>query len=182
MRLFVALTFSPGLVEKLSAAQDELRQCRVNVKWVEKENLHLTLKFLGEVSPEKASKIVNALSRGVQGIGELYLEVKGAGVFPSWSRPRVIWIGLTPNPGLLELHRSLERELEALGFPPESFSPHITLGRMRTTTNWSALKESLRRWQEKIWGEERIDRVVLMQSHLTFQGPRYQVMRTFPLT
>lgn len=149
---------------------------------MEKENLHLTLKFLGEVPPETTSEIITALSRGVQGIGKLELEVKGAGVFPNWARPRVIWVGLTPNPGLRELHRSLEQELVTLGFPPESFSPHITLGRMKSTANWPALKENLLRWQQKVWGEEKVDKVVLMQSHLTPRGPRYQVMETFPLT
>lgn len=171
------------MVEKLSAAQDELRQCRGDVKWVERENLHLTLKFLGEVTKERVREIIDTLSQGVRGIGKLHLGVKGAGVFPNWARPRIIWVGLTPNPLLGELHRSLEQELVALGFPAEkSFSPHITLGRIRTLNNWSVLKQKLQGWQERIWGEEEINKVVLMQSHLTPRGPLYRIVETFPLT
>lgn len=182
MRLFIAITFSPELNSRLVAFQEELRHCQADVKWVEKENFHLTLKFLGEVQPEKARKLGAALERGTKGVGEIWLQFQGTGVFPSWARPRIIWVGITTNPALLQLYQRLEQELSSLDFSPEPFTPHLTLGRLRSSRNWPALQKKLLARQLEFWGEELVDKIVLMESHLTPKGPRYYIQETFPLT
>ncbi|MGI9952510.1 RNA 2',3'-cyclic phosphodiesterase [Moorellaceae bacterium AZ2] len=182
MRLFLAITLSKELNDRLASLQDELRACRADVKWVERENLHLTLKFLSEVEPAKALQMVPLIRRETEGYGELLLHFKGMGVFPTWSRPRVIWVGLDPNPSLVGLHRRVEGALLSLGFAPEPFTPHLTLGRLRSRANWTQLQQQLRLRQEEPWGIEKVKEIVLMQSHLTPQGPRYNVLETFSLT
>ncbi|MBE3581709.1 MAG: RNA 2',3'-cyclic phosphodiesterase [Thermoanaerobacteraceae bacterium] len=182
MRLFVAITLSGELNSRLASLQDELRTCGADVKWVERENLHLTLKFLGEVEPAQALQMVPRLRQDTEGYGELVLHFKGIGVFPAWSRPRVIWVGLDPNPSLMDLHRRVEGALLPLGFGSEPFTPHLTLGRLRSRANWTQLEQRLRLCQGENWGEERVKEIVLMQSHLTPRGPRYEVLETFTLT
>ncbi|MGB9660546.1 MAG: RNA 2',3'-cyclic phosphodiesterase [Moorellaceae bacterium] len=182
MRLFIAVTFSSEFNSRLAAIQEELRRSQADVKWVERENFHLTLKFLGEVEPERALKLVDALKRGTRDQGEILLQFKGLGVFPGWSRPRVIWMGLVDNPLLRQLHQRLEQELLPLNFSVEDFTPHLTLGRLRSPYNWPALQRKLLAWQEEYWGEERVKQIVLMESRLTSRGPQYYAQETFSLT
>ncbi|KUK11714.1 MAG: 2',5' RNA ligase [Moorella sp. 60_41] len=182
MRLFVAITLSEEVNSRLASLQDELRTCGADVKWVERENLHLTLKFLGDLEPAEALEMAARIRQDTEGYGELVLHLKGIGVFPGWSRPRVIWVGLEPNPALTELHRRVEGALLPLGFVSEPFTPHLTLGRLRSMTNWPRLEQRLRFRREENWGEERVKEIVLMQSRLTPRGPRYEVLETFTLT
>jgi len=101
------------------------------VKWVRAEGIHLTLKFLGDVDPEREPELRSGLARAAAGARPLPLSVHGFGVFPDYSRPRVIWAGLEADPALELLQHRIEQEFTPLGFPPEGrpFHPHLTLGR-----------------------------------------------------
>src|SRR5207253_3798460 len=103
------------------------------VNWVSGEGIHVTLKFLGEVGDDREAEITAALERAAAGARTLPLALGGFGVFPDFRRPRVVWAGIAPEPGLEILQHRVEQEVAPLGFPTEArpFRPHVTLGRAR---------------------------------------------------
>jgi 2'-5' RNA ligase len=131
VRLFVALNLPEGIRQALWDATVPLRNRGLPVKWVRPDAIHLTLKFLGEVSDASEPELTAALGRAVAGSHPIPLAVGGFGAFPAVDRPRVIWAGLAPDPALELLAHRIEQELAPLGFPPEGrpFQPHVTLGR-----------------------------------------------------
>ena len=131
MRLFVALNLPPPVREALWAATARLRDLELPVKWVRGEGVHLTLKFLGDVADAQEGELAAALARAAAGGRALSLALGGFGVFPDFRRPRVLWVGIAPEPGLEILQHRVEQEFAPLGFPTEArpFRPHITLGR-----------------------------------------------------
>ncbi|MDN5347709.1 MAG: 2,3-cyclic 3-phosphodiesterase [Clostridia bacterium] len=175
MRLFIALHFSLGLRQRLAAAQDKLRLTGADVKWVEMENLHLTLKFLGEVEGDKLKRIELALENSVEGISPFNLKIEGVGVFPGWQRPRVLWAGIRPEPMLTKLQSNIEARLVKLGYPrAEKFSGHLTLGRVRSNRGLDSLMAAYGNLKQEKWGEEQIRQVFLVESQLTPKGPYYR--------
>ncbi len=131
MRLFVALNLPPPVREALWAATAPLRAMDLPVKWVRGDAVHLTLKFLGDVPDERDGELAVALTSAAAGSRTLSLELGGFGVFPDFQRPRVVWVGIAPEPGLEILQHRVEQEFAPLGFPTEArpFRPHVTLGR-----------------------------------------------------
>lgn len=131
MRLFIALNLPEEVQQALWAAVAPLRDLGLPVKWVRPEGIHLTLKFLGEVPEAREGEFVAALGRAAVGARALPLALGGFGVFPDFRRPRVLWVGVAPDPALELLQDRVEREFAPLGFPTEAqtFRPHLTLGR-----------------------------------------------------
>ena len=131
MRLFIALTPPPDVQREVWDAFAPLRERPLPVKWVPPENVHLTLKFLGEVATERQTEIVGALASAARGTKTITLVVRGAGAFPNARAPRVVWAGIEPDPAIEILADRVERSYAPLGFPPEGrpFRPHLTLGR-----------------------------------------------------
>ncbi|MCB2188083.1 MAG: RNA 2',3'-cyclic phosphodiesterase [Deltaproteobacteria bacterium] len=132
--MFVALEL-PDPVKEFAAREIALlKKSGADVKWVRPEALHMTLKFLGEVEPERAAGLGRAVERACADRAALKLHLKGAGAFPSPQRPRVIWLGLAGQLTLLtELAEAVDLEMGDLGFPLEErpFQAHLTLGRLR---------------------------------------------------
>lgn len=131
MRLFIALTPPPDVQRAVWEAFSPLRARPLPVKWVPPENVHLTLKFLGEVTPARQEEIIGALASAAQGTRTITLVVRGAGAFPNARSPRVIWAGIEPDPAIELLADRVERRCALLGLPTEAraFRPHLTLGR-----------------------------------------------------
>lgn len=131
MRVFIALNLPDTTRRALWAATEPLRRRDLPVKWVHPEGIHLTLKFLGETDENQLAALSGALRRAAAGARALPLVVEGFGVFPSVSRPRVLWAGVEAEPALELLQHAVEREFAPLGFPTEAraFRPHVTLGR-----------------------------------------------------
>jgi 2'-5' RNA ligase len=181
MRLFIAINFAPALKNTLAGLVAELRQLPAAVKWVPPANIHLTLKFLGEVDAARAGEIGVALQHAAAGIDPWWLEVRGAGVFPGWRNPRVIWAGVEAAAPLYNLQRRLSEELRSLGFAADSFTPHVTLGRLRPGGVAGALKPRLEGLAGVSWGRERVTAVDLMESRLTPGGAVYRPVLTVSL-
>ena len=131
MRLFVALNLPPPVREAVWAAAAPLRELGLPVKWVRGDGIHVTLKFLGDVADAREAELAAALARAAAGARGLPLALGGFGVFPDLHRPRVVWAGIAPEPGLEILQHRVEQEFAPLGFPAEArpFRPHVTLGR-----------------------------------------------------
>jgi RNA 2',3'-cyclic 3'-phosphodiesterase len=139
-------------------------------------NLHLTVKFLGEVAEDRVEAIAGALTGAVARVGAFDAQVEGLGAFPSAARPRVVWAGVTAGAGALgDVAGRVDEALDALGFAREArpFSPHITLGRVRQPGRAPALTEALRGAAERPFGRFRVTRASLMRSELSTRGARY---------
>lgn len=175
MRLFVAVPLPEAALADAGAILAGFRALPWPVRWVKPDGLHITLKFFGEVGPERLETIAEMVGFQVEGLPPFQLSLAGAGAFPDLTHPRVVRLNLAGDTSGLEvLQDRIERAGLGIGFPPEGrpFHPHITLGRV---------KEGQRLPREAALSLQRIpaggvfsaDRVVLFESHQTPFGPRY---------
>ncbi|HEX4575022.1 MAG TPA: RNA 2',3'-cyclic phosphodiesterase [Gemmatimonadales bacterium] len=178
MRLFLALNLPPPVRHALWQATAPLRDLELPVKWVPAEGMHLTLKFLGEVAPERDAELGAALGRAKAGARAVSLALGGFGAFPDVTRPRVVWAGVASEPALELLAHQVEQAFGPLGFPTEAraFRPHLTLGRTARTArprDFAALPAALDqlRFAETVL----VETLDLMQSTFQSNGAVYNV-------
>jgi 2'-5' RNA ligase len=174
-RCFVAVDIDePSLKAALRRAQSVLVATGADVKAVEEENIHITLKFLGEI-PEEMTARVAELVRSIV-FKPFTLRFRSVGVFPALSRPSVVWAGVSGEASeMLAVFTELERGLKALGFEPERrpFQPHVTLCRVRSGRNKAQLTEVLKDMEDEEFGPLRVEHIRLKKSVLTRNGPIY---------
>jgi RNA 2',3'-cyclic 3'-phosphodiesterase len=185
MRTFIAIEFSEEIKDTLSQAEAHLKYSGVDVKWVEKENIHLTIKFLGEVDEKKLEEIKTALDIIGSQTKPFDSTIKDLGVFPKIEYPRVIWAGI--DKGALELKALSEKvdtALSKLGFEKEvrPFVAHLTIGRVRSPKNKEKLKEKMAAYKLPEIPPHRIDSILLFQSTLTPKGSIYTKLHEAHLT
>lgn len=180
LRLFIALPLTSGLRRKLEVITESLSQkIDGGVRWSKAKNTHLTLKFLGDVKGDKVGEIKRILKEVAARHIPFKLEVGGLGVFPGFRRPRVIWVGVRPEGERLKLLvRDLEQSLARLGFKRErrEYSPHLTLGRVKTKHSLPDLREIFFSLEAESLGHLYVDMIVLIQSTLTREGPVYEII------
>ncbi len=185
MRTFVAVETSPEIKGRLRELVQRLKRTNADVKWIEPQGMHLTLKFLGETTPGFLAGIEAGLAAATGRSRPFELRVHGTGAFPPRSRsPRVLWAGIAADPALAELQADVEAEMEKLGFPREGrpFSPHLTLGRVKGPTGLARALAELEKDTEASFGGMTVERLTLFQSTLRPQGAEYGVLREFPLS
>jgi 2'-5' RNA ligase len=182
-RLFVALEPTDAVRRRLGAIAQDLRRtagrAADDVRWVQPENVHLTLQFLGAVPDARVGDVAEAVRGAAAGSRALSLEVKGAGGFPNARRPRVVWVGLAGDvEPLAALVADLGRRLAPLGFPPEerAYAPHLTLGRARDGRGAPGLAGALAQAAQAEGVTWRAAELVLFESHLSPRGPRYEAI------
>lgn len=178
VRCFVAVDIDdPDLLDALGRFQSILAGTGGDLKCVERENIHLTLKFLGDVREGLVEELVGLVS-SVK-FDPFPAELRGAGAFPNLRRPRVIWTGITRGADQLRgLFNRLEPEIVGLGFKPEGrgFSPHITIARVRSGRNRDRLVEEVLSHADDSFGEFEVGNVRLKRSVLTPRGPVYSIL------
>ncbi|MFL6216371.1 MAG: RNA 2',3'-cyclic phosphodiesterase [Blastocatellia bacterium] len=146
IRTFVCIEVPAPIRARIEALQRRLRRNDVPISWVKPANIHLTIKFLGDVAASRIDDVRQAVERACQGIPPFEITVAGAGGFPSARSPRVLWVGLNPMPDeLRKLHSNIEAALEREGFAREAkrFSPHLTMARVRDPFKAKATVEEL---------------------------------------
>ncbi len=179
MRTFIAIELSDEIKTTLALIQSHLKYSSADVKWVAKDNIHLTLKFLGEITEEKCEKVKAALDVIAKSTKPFELSIKDIGAFPKIDYPRVIWVGLnTGAKESTELAGKVDEALSKLGVEKESrpFAAHLTIGRVRSVKNKEALKKKVLTFQgsgDRVQGSEKISSVILFQSKLTPTGSIY---------
>ena len=176
MRTFIAIELSDQICEALAQIQAHLKYSGADVKWIETANIHLTLKFLGDITEENCGKIKSILDEIVRSIKPFEMSIKDIGAFPNINYPRVIWIGL--DKGTVEskaLAEKISEEVLKIGFQkePRPFAPHLTIGRVRSPKNKEALKEKIGSCQLPMVKPQLISSIILFQSTLTPKGPIY---------
>lgn len=147
------------------------------LKAVSADHLHVTLKFLGDVSLERTVGVGRALAEAARGVSAIDAKLRGVGAFPHAGRPSVIWAGLVGAEPLLELSGRLEALLEQQGFAREAraFHPHVTLARVKSRPP-DELQALLKRHADSPFGAAPLRSIELYQSELRPQGPRYTVL------
>ena len=185
MRCFVAVPLPEPVRELLRRVQEALARAEDEVKWVERENLHLSLKFLGEVTEEQVSRLTELLNAEAVRWPTLRLSYAGIGAFPERGAPRIVWAGATGDlEKLAGLAAAIERAAEAVGVPREGrpFVAHVTLGRVRSLRNLKCFQALVENQRGVPLGEAAVDKFVLYRSTLTSGGPIYEDLACFPLT
>ncbi|HVG21910.1 MAG TPA: RNA 2',3'-cyclic phosphodiesterase [Blastocatellia bacterium] len=183
VRAFICVEVPEATKARIRSLQDGLRRADAQVSWVKPSNVHLTIKFLGDVPAAKVETVRLAVERAASPIRGFEIEVGGAGCFPSPRSPRVLWVGLAGIPeSLKQLHAAIEDELAREGFPRESkrFSPHLTIGRIRGPKGASRVAEDLiaAGFEPETF---RAREVVVMRSDLNPEGSVYTPQAIIPL-
>lgn len=184
MRIFIAVNLPESERLRIHEAMAPLREAGLPVRWTPPEAYHLTLKFLGEVRPELATRLPAALDRVAAATNPFSVEISGVGAFPTIRRPQVIWVGVEPTPALRCLKQDMEWALADHGFERETraFHPHITLGRTQDVDGAGAFRglDDLAATLD-FSGRMEIEHVDLMRSQVARQGNRYTVLHSSPL-
>jgi 2'-5' RNA ligase len=180
VRTFVAVELTAAIRGRAAELIAALRAVPADVKWVEPENMHLTLKFLDEVPLAEIAELCQTIERAVADIEPFEMEVRGAGAFPNAARPRTLWLGAADGQQpMIALHGKVEGALAKLGFRKEGrrFQPHLTIGRVRQTGPGVAeLGELVWRYADFEAGRLKVREVVVFSSQLESAGPVYTAL------
>jgi 2'-5' RNA ligase len=185
MRCFVAVDAPDDVRELLVRVQEALRRAESDVKWVEEVNLHLSLKFLGDVTDAQVAQLKELLAVEAARWPPMKLTYAGIGAFPDHGLPRVVWAGATGDlEKLAGLAVAVERAAEQVGVPREGrpFVAHLTLGRVKSGRNAKRLQSAIENQRQVPLGGDLVREFVLYQSTLTSEGPVYEALARFPLT
>ncbi|MCE2791494.1 MAG: RNA 2',3'-cyclic phosphodiesterase [Planctomycetota bacterium] len=162
-----------------------LQRAGADFRWVKPSNMHLTLRFLGNLLDREIPELCQVVTEAVRQMEPVVVDVRGLGAFPDERHPKVIWLGLGPDLAeLQQLHRQIGEGLKRMGFPPErgDFRPHLTLGRIPVATE---LDDPVADWiaahAETPFGSFEIDQVIVYSSFLDREGPTYTPMATIDL-
>jgi 2'-5' RNA ligase len=177
VRAFIAVELDSQLLPKVLELQRELLSAGADIKAVEPENIHFTLRFLGEISQSAVDEIATCMNK--LEFGPFPIEVRGVGCFPNVRNPRVVWIGLSMGlDAFSRLSRQLEDCLGEIGFRSEGerFTPHLTIGRVRSGRNKVALAKKLGELLNAEVGKMTVGSIKLKKSTLTPRGPIYTTL------
>ena len=152
---------------------DQFKTAGATVKWVEEQNLHLTLKFFGEVAEQRLAEVVKSVEEKMGGKGSFEIKLDGMGTFPEGKQPRVVWVGVSEGQEKLE---NLARLLDE-----NEFVSHVTIGRIKEHKGTDKLTESVRRFGSSEFGVAQIDKVFIIKSTLTPKGPVYEAIKEVKL-
>jgi len=183
MRLFVAMDLSETVRAAVAQMCDNLRRAYPAARWVRTEGMHITLKFIGEISEGRIGAIQEAL-RAVHSSAPVEMVFRNVGFFPNERRPRVLWIGIEASPNLAEVAREIELKLEHAGIPkePREFKPHLTLARFNEPRGVDRLQGAIREAGEANCGSMRTGEMYLYKSNLERGGAQYVKLETFAIT
>lgn len=181
VRTFTAIALNDEVRKNLVSLQRELSAGGAKVKWVEEENLHLTMKFLGDVDMSLIGEIGQVLQDSVAGFEPFTFTVCGAGAFPGTASARIVWVGATGSvETLTKIYNHLNENLARFGVARENrrYVPHITLGRVKSPSKGRELTELIKKNSEKVFGDVDASEILLMMSELSSSGPKYSILST----
>jgi 2'-5' RNA ligase len=181
VRLFVALQLSEDLREAIAALIQELKPLDESWKWTRPDNLHVTLKFLGEVPKDQLKNVEEALRKAPADL-PIALTFRRLGFFPNERRPRVLWIGIDAPQSLPATAACIDAALVSVNVPREekSFTPHLTLARSKTGNISPKLREAIAKYSTREFGEVKASAFHLIESKLKSTGAEYTTLRSFP--
>jgi 2'-5' RNA ligase len=164
----------------IQALEQEISELDAKIKSVEPENIHITLKFLGETPANYIEKIETMMKQAVTGIRQHSICLIGTGVFPNERYIKVIWIGIQQGEKLINIASKLDDQLRTLGFKKENrpFSPHLTIGRVKNIKGKDQVLSLIKKHENTIFTEVNVTEIKLKKSTLTPNGPIYETLST----
>jgi 2'-5' RNA ligase len=181
MRLFFALPLPESVRTALAALRTDLGK----VRWVPADQLHLTLRFLGELDEPTATNLIEVVEaqRAARPWPVQTVSIKGVGIFGPLRRPRVLWAAVDPPTGARRIADELEHAVREAGLPPEErpFAAHVTLARFRSRVNTDALEAFLKRSSDFATASFEVEEVVLYRSTLSSSGAAHEPLHRFAL-
>jgi len=180
-RVFIAVKVYPS--DNMIDVAGELKNLLKNekIRWVVPGNYHITLHFLGQTSTQKIKEIETSLQSNIPGYHDFKLTIESIGVFRSLSWPRVIWAGIRESNDLTELHRMVTNALNQAGYElnSSSYSPHITLGRMKRIKDREKFRELVNSWKDRVFMKTEVESIVLFESVSGSGGVQYHPLNEF---
>lgn len=183
-RLFIALHFEAQqpLIDLLEKLIRNLKHERIN--WVRPENLHLTLKFLGETADDRINNVIEVMQQAAYQHSSFAINFDKTGIFGSSYDPRVLWMGCSePVPQMLSLANTILDGCDAIGFPRDrqNFVPHLTLGRIKGLNDKKFFQEVMKQIPQQLFQQSEVKELRLYESILRKEGPIYVVQKTVTL-
>lgn len=182
-RIFIAVKTEPGgdLLRMISSVRTMLGTEKI--KWVDLSGVHITLAFLGDTSEERIKVLDRMLREKCAGFGEFDFVLSGAGVFKSFTDPRVLWVGISQAEKLSFLYEIITEGLEGLGFEIENrkFRPHLTIGRVKSVSDPAGLRSAIEKYKGVEFQTVGVKEVILFESILQKTGPLYIPLGKYPV-
>lgn len=182
-RLFAAIKLSPSeeFLDILESLKFDLFDDQI--KWVDENKMHLTLKFFGDTDEGKIPLICEILKNAAKLTGQFEIDIQRTGIFGSKYEPRVIWFGIEKSEELQALYFNITENLQKIGYIPDrqNFVPHLTIGRIKKIADKNFFQKVIDRHKEKFIQTEWVDEFFLIESILKREGPVYQLLETFEL-
>ena len=182
LRIFIAIELPDSLKKEINSLTESFKGIHAPVRWVPVKNIHLTLKFLGEITENQLETAKEVSKRVAPNYTSFSIQPKGCGAFPNLRRPRVFWVGLEEPKELLNLQKEIEDTLAKEGFPVEErkFSPHLTIGRAKGTKNIEKLAEKIEKL-DFVSEPFLVNSFVIIESKLFSTGALYTVVERLSL-
>ncbi len=182
-RLFVAIKIAvePDFILRFNGLKQDLYHEKI--RWVNENNLHLTLRFFGETSIERLDKINEALKNSISNFEVFEIKINDIGIFGSYYNPKVIWGNIDKSEALLNLEKRINTNLETMSIfkTRENFRPHLTLGRLKKLTDKKLFQEIISSHKNQFFQSSTIEKVYLLESILQKKEPIYHVINVFKL-
>lgn len=183
-RIFVAVPLAPPLREAIGDLERRLQAAGARLRWIRPENLHFTLRFLGQISDAQLSRARTAAREAAGDVGAFSIVLAGVGAYPSPRRPQVIWVGVREGAEALRaLAERLDDRLARQRFPrePREFQGHLTLARLREHRLWPDVSRAIALHEMEVLGRLDVASLVVMESLLRPQGALYTPVEEVPL-
>ena len=175
IRTFIAFDLCDEFKETIALIQRDLKELDLDISWVKRDNLHLTLKFLGDVPPDKIPSMIETFQNTFKDFPAFTVELANLGAFPRLDKPQILWVGLKEETTVLQnIINSIEND-------SAPFEPHITIGRLRSNKNTSLLTDKLKNYTFPSGIRQEVTSAVLYKSVLSSQGPSYEELARMKL-
>ena len=183
IRSFISIELSDDIRRSMADLIAELRKAGADVTWMPTEKIHLTLKFLGNTDDSLIPKIKEEISKKLLHYNAFYIKIVGVGCFPSEKRPRVLWVGMENSDILQSIQKEMDTEVAGLGFAREDrpFSPHLTIGRVRSQTGIAEMLRRLAEFRTAYFGVIEVKSIHIMKSELKPAGAEHTSIAEIPI-
>lgn len=180
IRSFLAIELEDSLKENVLKIQNEFKKNNGSLKYVNPQNMHITLKFFGYVTNHQIKELSAIIEKVISKYNSFNLDLKGCGAFPSENHIKVLWVGIENTEVLMNIHEELDSEFQKLGFSKDkSFKSHLTIARVKNPKNKDLIINTLKNNKEFPIGNMNVSKIVLKKSTLTPQGPIYEDLKVF---
>ena len=180
IRSFLAIDLDDDFKPKINKIIKEFKKIDANIKFVDLNNLHFTLKFFGDIDTEGIDLISDRIEKVVN--EPFNIKITGCGAFPNNNHIKVIWIGVESDELLVQLHDKLDKEFAAIGFDKDKkFSTHLTIGRMKSAKGKNQVKDVIEEFENVEIGEMNVSDIAFKKSTLKPSGPVYENLKTYDL-